>query len=661
MKYCRIYTMIIAVHFALGMRAQTAGDSITRKVHQLQEVRVEGTAQASKVTTATQVQEMSATRMKDLGMQGLADAVRRFSGTIVKDYGGVGGLKTVSVRNMGAAHTAVSYDGIVVGNSQAGQVDIGKFSLDQLGSISLGIGQVEDPLQSARMYASAGVLQLRTLRPTFQQEKKHQLTAQLKYGSFGTLNPYARYARRWGERTALSVDADWMQSKGNYPFTLVNGSVVTKEHRTNSETKAFHTELNLFHTLKNGAEWQSKLYYYDAERELPGAVILYTQNNKEMTWDRNFFIQTQYRQRLSERWSMQWQGKYNLAWNKYEEANTVRNTFTQNEYYVSGAVAYRPLGGLTLSLAQDAFINTLRSNISHHAHPLRFTSLTAMNAQWTWKRWKVNGTLLYTYKHEHVEVGDRPADLKRLTPTVSVNYQPFAEQLFFVRAMYKNTFRVPTFNDLYYESIGTRTLLPERAQEYSVGLTYAIQPSERWKHASITVDAYYNEVKDKIVAIPTTFVWRMVNYGKARITGVEASLSSTVMLHKHLTIEATGNLTRQSSLNLSDPQEKSYRHQLPYSPQWFGSIGVVARTTWFSVGYTLMGVGKRYSQSQNLPENSVKGYAEQSITVSKLFHWRAIQMRLQAELINFTNEQYSVIQYYPMPGRSWRITASFIL
>ena len=81
----------------------------------------------------------------------MADAVRRFAGTNVRDYGGIGGLKTVSVRNLGAAHTAVSYDGVVVSNSQAGQIDIGRFSLDNVSSLSLAIGQDENLLQPARL------------------------------------------------------------------------------------------------------------------------------------------------------------------------------------------------------------------------------------------------------------------------------------------------------------------------------------------------------------------------------------------------------------------------------------------------------------------------------------------------------------------------------
>lgn len=39
------------------------------------------------------------------GATSLDEALRMFSGVSVKDYGGVGGLKTVSVRNLGSQHT----------------------------------------------------------------------------------------------------------------------------------------------------------------------------------------------------------------------------------------------------------------------------------------------------------------------------------------------------------------------------------------------------------------------------------------------------------------------------------------------------------------------------------------------------------------------------
>ena len=86
--------------------------------------------------------------------------------------------------------------------------------------------------------------------------------------------------------------------------------------------------------------------------------------------------------------------------------------------------------------------------------------------------------------------------------------------------MYKNTFRVPTFNDLYYLRIGNTSLRPEKAREYNIGVTWNGKPFSFTDFLSITLDGYYNEVTDKIVAFPSTYVWKMQNYGTVHITGL---------------------------------------------------------------------------------------------------------------------------------------------
>ena len=98
---------------------EVGGDTITGKVHQIEKVTVTARRSPNKVTSAVPIQTMSRQDISQLGIQNMADAVRRFAGANVKDYGGIGGLKTVSIRNMGAAHTAVSYDGVAVSNCQA--------------------------------------------------------------------------------------------------------------------------------------------------------------------------------------------------------------------------------------------------------------------------------------------------------------------------------------------------------------------------------------------------------------------------------------------------------------------------------------------------------------------------------------------------------------
>ena len=145
---------------------EVGGDTITGKVHQIEKVTVTARRLPNKVASAVPIQTMSRQDISQLGIQNMADAVRRFAGANVKDYGGIGGLKTVSIRNMGAAHTAVSYDGVAVSNCQAGQIDIGRFSLDNVSMLSLAIGQDAlgcTPLQLANL--AAIVASLRPWQP----------------------------------------------------------------------------------------------------------------------------------------------------------------------------------------------------------------------------------------------------------------------------------------------------------------------------------------------------------------------------------------------------------------------------------------------------------------------------------------------------------------
>jgi len=62
---------------------------------------------------------------------------------------------------------------------------------------------------------------------------------------------------------------------------------------------------------------------------------------------------------------------------------------------------------------------------------------------------------------------------------------------------------MPTFNDLYYTDIGNTQLRPERTHQYNVGFQYDNEQKgklvQQWQ---VQADAYFNQVTDKIVAVP---------------------------------------------------------------------------------------------------------------------------------------------------------------
>ncbi len=662
----RLACIILFAMVVSRLSAQVMGrDTITGKVHQIEKVTVTARRIPNKVTSAVPIQTLSQQDISQLGIQNMADAVRRFAGANVKDYGGIGGLKTVSIRNMGAAHTAVSYDGVAVSNCQAGQIDIGRFSLDNVSMLSLAIGQSEIMLQSARLYASAGVLSIETEKPHFEDGRNAQFQARIRGGSFGYASPSFRWWQQLSSRTRFAVDANYMRADGNYPFTLVNGKYVTEEKRNNSDIYSWQGEATLYHTFKEGGDLDVKGYYFYSRRGLPGAVTLYNPLSDETLWDENTFVQARYKKNFSTQWSLQAQAKYTHGWNRYkDEGKEYTNGYyqehhRQDEYYMSATVLYRPMSALTLSLAQDGVMNKLRNSLPECPFPTRYTSISALNARYKQGWITAAASLVHTATSEHVEQGTAPDNFSRLAPSLSISLQPWQEELLFLRLMYKSTFRLPTFNDLYYYRMGNRNLRPEKANEYNVGITWSKSGLLFLDYLSLTLDGYYNDVTDKIVAFPTTYAWKMANYGNVHAAGVDATLATAISLTKGIKLSLSGGYTWQKAIDLTDPEAKNYKDQLPYTPLHSGNASAVLEMSWLNVGYSVVGVGKRYYLSQNIPENEIDGYMEHTMTLSREFVLGKCRLSVQAEMVNVTDEQYDVIKYYPMPGRSWRLTGTF--
>ena len=658
-------TIIAAVSPLRGHSETVVPDTITTGTEQkVGEVTVTARKSPVRVSAAMPVQAISGESMSELGIQNMADAVRRFAGTNVRDYGGIGGLKTVSVRNMGAEHTGVSYDGAPVSNCQGGQIDIGRFSLDNVSMLSLAIGQSEDMLQPAKLYASAAVLNIITATPEFEGDRCSAFEVQMKGGSFGYVNPMVRWWQKIGDRVRTSLDGNFMRADGNYPFTLVNGKHVTRERRSNSAIDSWHGEANIYYDMADGGELQVKGYYFYSKRGLPGAVTLYNPISTETLWDKNGFVQAKYRKEFTPQWRFLAIGKYNYGWNRDRaygnqfEGGMYQDFHTQNEYYLSASAEYKPADGLSIALAQDGIINKLKSTIGGCPFPTRYTSLTALSARWRHGILTANGTLSGTYVTEHVKSGDKPEDLKRLIPSLALSVQPWSSEMLFFRAMYKSTFRTPSFNDLYYDRIGNRTLRPERANEYDLGVTWSRSFFPAMDYFSVTFDGYFNNVNDKIVAFPTTYAWKMANFGKVHITGIDITLATAFSLPYNVNLALSAAYTWQRALDLTDKSSKNYKAQLPYTPEHSGNAGVTVKTPWLTLGYSLVGVGKRYYLAQNIPVNEIAGYVEQTLTLGHEFKFEKCRLGLRGEIINLADKQYDVIKYYPMPGRSWRLVAN---
>ena len=614
----------------------------------------------AEAAASSPVQRLTYEELRRTGSVYLSEAVRTLAGVSIKDYGGIGGLKTVSIRNLGSAHTIITYDGVAISDAQNGQVDISRFFLDDLDEVKVAVGQQDNIFISARSQAGSGTLHLKSKAPVFNEGKAINCTAGLTTGSFGTYMPKFRYEQKLGEQWAMAASGSWLSSKGNYPFILKNGSIVTKERRLNSDVNIISSELNLFGNLGDrGGSISAKVNFNTSERGLPGSVVLYTQNPTERLWDRNTLLSSRYENSFGPAWKMEAAISYSNAWNRYTDVSPLYsepqdNRYAQQEVAFTAMALYNPLPGLKFSFAEDVFGNILDSNIPECPFPRRMSSLTAASAQYVGNHLKATASLLGTYISEHTLTGSAAPDRARISPSASISYGLLKNRLH-LRTSYKDGFRVPTFNDLYYARVGNTSLEPEKARQCNIGTTWSSVHGDNFD-ISITADGYMNLIRDKIVATPTMFIWKMRNVGKVRMFGSDLSLNVRWMAAEWMTIYSRANYSYQYAVDMTDPASKNWKHQIPYTPRHTGNAIISAETKWITATYTLNAVGARYALAQNIAANVIDGYCDHSLSLNHVIALQSVRLDFSLEALNLAGHNYEVIRYYPMPGRNYRLS-----
>ena len=262
-------TVICTLCLPVEAQGQIFSDTILTEAIQEVTVTSDRTANPNSITTS---KKADARLMQATGSLQVSDVLKYFSGATVKDYGGVGGLKTVSVRGLGASHTAVAYDGIIITDNQTGQIDLGKFSSSQAESVRMISGPDNDLLQPASLAAQAAVININTGRPNL-ENCKSKSSAQLKYGSFNTLSAQAESAFKAGKRNTVSLQGEWLKTDGNYPYTQNNGSQSKEMRRDNSDVQRLRVEGALFSDIGRNYTLATRAYWFQSEQGLPANIL----------------------------------------------------------------------------------------------------------------------------------------------------------------------------------------------------------------------------------------------------------------------------------------------------------------------------------------------------------------------------------------------------
>lgn len=602
-------------------------------------------------------QSLKGVELQALSTTSVADALKYFAGVQIKDYGGLGGLKTVNVRSLGAQHVGIFIDGIRVTNAQNGTVDLGKYSLTTMETVELYNANKLDCCQSASEYSSGATVYLRTRRP-----ECDSLSVQLRCASFATYMAKANLQARRGRWSGF-LDAEWLTTRGDYPFRYKSEYEDTVGRRTNSDIKYYRLEGALF-----GSGFSSHIYYYNSERGCPGGIVRRLSDryvNVGREWDSDFFCQASYERQLG-RHRLKANAKYTNEYLRYctdypENQNTARvnNHYRQEDLYGALCYGFMPWSWLSLNVSYDMRYSKLHSDVRYFETVHRTDQKAVVALQTNWHGIQTAASLLYQHYHDHTNVRVGAAEpIERLTPSLSLGYTLWGVTL---RAWYKQIFRVPTLNDLYYTQTGNRNLKPEYTRQWNIGMEY--RHTEGPWNMSVQADGYINKIENRIVCLPMkgTYTWTMMNYGYTFCRGLNAT-GRISYEPRDWRLSLLTSLTWQRDLNRTDPDAAAvYDKPICYSPTL--SYGITAIASWRALSLTVsdLHVSERMFSYAD-PDDILKPYNNIDMKLSYTFTTRRhVSMGITLEVNDLLDEQYEHIPRYPMPGRNYRMTLTIAI
>ena len=617
-------------------------------------------------TSTAPLQSLNKEDLKGLAVEQVPDALKYFSGVVVKDYGGAGGMKTLSIRSLGAHHTAVSYDGIVLTDCQTGQLDLSKFSLDNVDLLSLSIGDGNSIFQPARSFAASGLLTIRTKRPKFSDEHLLKGLFRAQLGSFGTKQLNGSLGFNAFKGWSLSFNGQYLHSDGNYPYPIQYSSTNTETmHRTNNETKSFRFESNAAKKLRESGLLELKVYHYDSQKALPGAVILYNPTSNQRLWDDANFVQAHVEDVFSEKLSWQFNAKYNQTRQRYLNPDYLGASgredyrYNQQEGYASAAFNLQWTQKLSFAWAIDAAAASMDCNVKDFAAPIRYTLLNNLAVKYVDSRVVSTASILATSLQETTQLANAGPSMNRLSPSINVSVQPFtALRGLRIRSFWKSSFRPPSFNDLYYSALGNTNLKPENSNQINLGVLYSKELLKAGTVFGMSIDLYKNALTNKIMALPTRnmFVWSMTNLGKVDVSGLDLNTHIKATILDDIVLHGTWNHSYQRALDVTDRNSKTYNQQIAYTPRVYGSVRTGVSRKGIDVGYSMIYSGHRYVTGQNLVENDLPGYSEHSLSMGYAFNRKKLDWTVRMDVQNLFAKSYEIVRNFPMPGRAFRFS-----
>lgn len=598
----------------------------------------------------------------------LGDVLQSLPSTSIKNYGDVGGLKSLSYRGMGAQHNVLMVNGFALNNAQTGMADYSQVPIANVSFVEHDVFGRTNLLPTIGAEMQGNIVFVNTKAANLNYQKQSAIAS---YGisSFGQHDIFGLFKRKL-KKGAFAIDINQRFYRGDYKYELDKNTLNVDGVRENNNFQSSFVNLNYIRTWnKNKVYKIFKAFagYSNIRNELPGAVLLYASSNDEELNTEKAYLNLSFNVYNKEirGWSVQERvyASFQIDENQYLDPSYFnKDGFLDYRYenitHYYGYTANAKKGSkYVLNWGGEFENNLLGSNRLDFASPNRLKGKALTSAEMNYSKYILKGSLGARYILEQNRGEDTWRDpVFALTPEFFVERPNLLGNLG-AFLWFQRSFRLPNFNELYYSQIGNINLSPEKVNQLNIGTKWHSQRVIDYAYTQeFRLNAFGNLIEDKILAIPTKnlFIWSMQNVGRVGSFGGDVSYVYRKQFRNSKFMQLNANYTYQSVVDLSNEESATYGHQIAYIPEHSANLSGTFEYRNIGMTHSLNYIGARYALNQNIPQNRVDGFVTYNINFSiDLRRFQKFPIRLNTGVKNVGGKNYQYVKFFVLQGRSF--------
>ncbi len=209
-----------------------------------------------------------------------------------------------------------------------------------------------------------------------------------------------------------------------------------------------------------------------------------------------------------------------------------------------------------------------------------------------------------------------------------------------VRANVSRNFRMPTFNDLFWQPGGNPNLKAEHSLQFELGQDFVL------KKTKISLTAYHNDLQDLIQWTPVNGnIWSPKNVASVKAYGVESSINHQIEMAAH-------RIEWQAAYGYTVSEDQKRQLQLTYVPMHKCTASMAYAFKGFRCYSQLVYSGKVYTLADH--KAALTPYAV--VNAGVFYHLKAgLDWTLGVQVQNISNELYQSVPGSHMPGRNYQM------